>query len=458
MAFLTYQELIDSGLNTDKVLKNIKVGFNSEYSKDFGADLPAHSYPFHLPKLTSIDPKSFLSTAGLKVGDELVSIGNFKALISDNSHLFIDKKYSAMSSSFTNKEFYSFLMNSSNNEVEIVFMRPIMSSQKVSAAAQTEFERIVVNTKIYPLFEISNEEQTELLLKRDISLEIKKEVFNQDLAIDAINESIILYNAGLKDDDKPIGSFLLAGPTGVGKTEVAKLFAKEIGFKFLRIDMSEYSSEHNSARIVGPPPGYLGYDQPPVLQTAIGKTGNQVVVLLDEIEKAHPSIHKLFLQAMDNGIITLGNGEEVNFRNCLILMTSNAGIVKSSLKLDMDLLKDSFPPEFIGRLDGVLEFNKLNNKSIDSIVKKFIKSFEAKLAKQSVELTFTEKALDLICKKGFSVEYGARGIKNTLKKEVYIEVAKLIIKTKNCKITVDSKDNKLVFTAVDSRVAKLSVA
>lgn len=446
MKTLNYKQMIENDLPLN--LSDVIIGIDHTKSQTHASKNKKEEYLL-ITTIHSIKSNSFLALSDLKKGDEIISIGEYSCGYREGSSSFIFVKNIKDSKNLDDEKnnFNKFLIDSAKNDslVKIEYIRKKLSDRTANITGKEEYEERECTVKAFPLFKVSDEDYTEVILKKDISAEVKLKVFNQDSAIDSISDCITLYNAGLNDEDKPLGSFLLAGPTGVGKTEVAKEFANQLGFGMVRLDMSEYMEKHNASRIIGPPPGYLGYDEKPILETTIGNDGKKIILLLDEIEKAHSSVHKLFLQAMDNGEITLGNGSKINFKNTLILMTSNAGIKGSDLKLDNELLKKSFPPEFIGRLDAVLEFNKLNDKSIISIIDKFLSGFKSKLKNKGVDLEITDSAMKVIASKGYSIEYGARGIKNTLKKEIYINVAKLLVKNKNSDVLIDSKLGNLIF-------------
>lgn len=257
---------------------------------------------------------------------------------------------------------------------------------------------------------------------------LKRVVFGQDDAIDAVSTAIKMSRAGLREPNKPVGSYLFTGPTGVGKTEVAKQIASIMGIELLRFDMSEYMERHSVSRLIGAPPGYVGYDQGGLLTDGVDQHPHSVL-LLDEIEKAHPELFNILLQIMDNGTLTDANGRSVDFRNVLLIMTTNAGAsdaAKNSIgfgrgKNDDELqnaLKRLFTPEFRNRLDAVISFSGLPPKVIDRIVEKFILQLEVQLADRNVEIKVSDEARRFIAKRGFDPEMGARPLERTIQEYV----------------------------------------
>ncbi len=255
---------------------------------------------------------------------------------------------------------------------------------------------------------------------KDLEPELKAVVFGQDQAIETLSAAIKLSRSGLRDEEKPIGSFLFAGPTGVGKTEVAKQLAKVMGVEFIRYDMSEYMERHTVSRLIGAPPGYVGFEQGGLLTDAVSKTPH-AVLLLDEIEKAHPEIQNILLQVMDHGSLTDSNGRKSDFRNVVIIMTTNAGareLATGSIGFSRDAaglgagesvaVRELFSPEFRNRLDAIISFGPLQESVILSIVDKFLAEVREKLTKQRVHLEVSEAARKWLGKKGYDPTYGAR--------------------------------------------------
>jgi ATP-dependent Clp protease ATP-binding subunit ClpA len=268
---------------------------------------------------------------------------------------------------------------------------------------------------------------------------IKKDLFGQDHAVEQVVQVLEYSLAGMQDDNKPLGSFLFVGPTGVGKTELAKLLAREMKAHFERIDMSEFMEQHSVAKLIGAPPGYVGFDQGGRLTKTIEKNP-RCVLLLDEMEKAHPRIQDILLQAMDNARITDSQGNPINLKNVLILMTSNAGtkdlnkrqvgFASSSgpQKMDEKAINDFFSPEFRGRLNGVVMFNPLESKYMIDIVDKNIRRLnETKLVGKGVKVTISDEAKQWIVDKGYNPMLGARPIEETVKKHIHTELTKSIL-------------------------------
>jgi ATP-dependent Clp protease ATP-binding subunit ClpA len=253
-------------------------------------------------------------------------------------------------------------------------------------------------------------------------------VFGQDEAIVALSASIKLARAGLREPNKPIGSYLFTGPTGVGKTEVAKQLASIMGVEMLRFDMSEYMERHTVSRLIGAPPGYVGYDEGGLLTDGVDQHPH-CVLLLDEIEKAHPDLFNILLQVMDNGALTDANGRKVDFRNVILIMTTNAGAsdaAKNSIgfgrgKKDEEsdeALKRLFTPEFRNRLDATIAFGGLTPEIIDRVVEKFILQLEVQLEDRNVSIEISKPAREWLAKRGFDPDMGARPLARTIQEYV----------------------------------------
>ncbi|RJT46846.1 ATP-dependent Clp protease ATP-binding subunit ClpA [Rahnella woolbedingensis] len=257
---------------------------------------------------------------------------------------------------------------------------------------------------------------------------LKMLVFGQDPAIEALTEAIKMSRAGLGQDHKPVGSFLFAGPTGVGKTEVTVQLAKALDIELLRFDMSEYMERHTVSRLIGAPPGYVGFDQGGLLTDAVLKHPH-AVVLLDEIEKAHPDVFNLLLQVMDNGTLTDNNGRKADFRNVILVMTTNAGVRETERKSiglvhqdnspdAMEEIKRTFTPEFRNRLDNVIWFNHLSTDVIQQVVDKFIVELQAQLDAKGVSLEVSDEARDWLTVKGYDRAMGARPMTRTVQENL----------------------------------------
>ncbi|MGZ5894593.1 MAG: AAA family ATPase, partial [Caldimonas sp.] len=251
-----------------------------------------------------------------------------------------------------------------------------------------------------------------------IERDLKSVVFGQDKALEVLASAVKMARSGLGKGDKPIGSFLFSGPTGVGKTEAAKQLAYIMGIELIRFDMSEYMERHAVSRLIGAPPGYVGFDQGGLLTEAISKKPH-AVLLLDEIEKAHPDVFNVLLQVMDHGTLTDNNGRKADFRSVIIVMTTNAGaeaLNKSSIGFtnskeagdEMADIKRLFTPEFRNRLDATVSFKSLDQEIILRVVDKFLLQLEGQLAEKKVEVTFTDALRQNLAKKGFDPLMGAR--------------------------------------------------
>ncbi|HOL37014.1 MAG TPA: AAA family ATPase, partial [Rubrivivax sp.] len=274
---------------------------------------------------------------------------------------------------------------------------------------------IVAKIARIPPASVSSDDRDKLkTLERDL----KSVVFGQDPAIEALAAAIKMARSGLGKPDRPIGSFLFSGPTGVGKTEVAKQLAYILGIELIRFDMSEYMERHAVSRLIGAPPGYVGFDQGGLLTEAISKKPH-AVLLMDEIEKAHPDVFNVLLQVMDHGTLTDNNGRKADFRNVIIVMTTNAGaetMNKATIGFtskreqgdEMADIKRLFTPEFRNRLDATVSFRALDEEIILRVVDKFLLQLEGQLAEKKVEVTFTDTLRKHLAKKGFDPLMGAR--------------------------------------------------
>ncbi|MBL8446234.1 MAG: ATP-dependent Clp protease ATP-binding subunit ClpA [Zoogloeaceae bacterium] len=293
--------------------------------------------------------------------------------------------------------------------------RILPKSKQRKTIGKTEIEEIVAKIARIPPRTVSNDDRAALkTLERDL----KNVVFGQDAAIDALAKAIKMSRSGLGNPSKPIGSFLFSGPTGVGKTEVARQLAYTLGIELERLDMSEYMERHAVSRLIGAPPGYVGFDQGGLLTEAITKKPH-CVLLLDEIEKAHPDIYNILLQVMDHGTLTDNNGRQADFRNVIIIMTTNAGAeamqkpvmgfsAKREAGDEMGDIKRMFSPEFRNRLDATISFKALDNSVILRVVDKFLMQLEAQLHEKKVDAHFTDRLKAWLAEKGFDPLMGAR--------------------------------------------------
>ncbi|HSM30885.1 MAG TPA: ATP-dependent Clp protease ATP-binding subunit ClpA [Woeseiaceae bacterium] len=276
-------------------------------------------------------------------------------------------------------------------------------------------ENIVANMARIPAKSVSASDRKSL---RTLERDLKLTIFGQDQAIDALSSAIKMSRSGLREEDKPIGMFLFAGPTGVGKTEVTRQLALIMGVELIRFDMSEYMERHTVSRLIGAPPGYVGFDQGGLLTESVTKNPHSVV-LLDEIEKAHPEVFNLLLQVMDHGTLTDNNGRKADFRNVVLVMTTNAGAQEMSRASigftqqdhssdGMSVIRKSFSPEFRNRLDAIIQFASLDISSIKRVVDKLIVELEAKLGSNNVTIELDDAARDWIAERGYDEKMGAR--------------------------------------------------
>jgi len=291
----------------------------------------------------------------------------------------------------------------------------------------SDIERVISQIARIPPKNVSASDKS---LLQDLEKNLKLVVFGQDAAIDALASSIKLSRAGLKEGEKPIGSYLFAGPTGVGKTEVSRQLAKILGVELVRFDMSEYMERHTVSRLIGAPPGYIGFDQGGLLTESIAKNPH-CVLLLDEIEKAHPDVFNLLLQVMDHGTLTDNNGRKADFRNVVLIMTTNAGAQEMSRAAigfsdqdhttdGMEVLKRMFTPEFRNRLDSIIQFEALDAEIIRTVVDKFLVELQVQLDDKKVSLHVDDEAIDWFVANGYDKAMGARPmlrlVQNKIKK------------------------------------------
>ncbi len=286
-------------------------------------------------------------------------------------------------------------------------------------------ENIVAKMARIPAKSVSASDRDAL---RTLERDLKLTIFGQDRAIEALSSAIKMARSGLREEDKPIGAFLFAGPTGVGKTEVTRQLSHCMGVELIRFDMSEYMERHTASRLIGAPPGYVGFDQGGLLTEAVTKNPH-AVVLLDEIEKAHPDVFNLLLQVMDHGTLTDNNGREANFRNVVIVMTTNAGAREMSrasigfTKQDhssdgMEIIRKHFSPEFRNRLDAIIQFASLEMDSIKRVVDKLVVELEAKLGNNNVTLELDDAAREWIAERGYDPKMGARPMARIIQEHI----------------------------------------
>ena len=338
-------------------------------------------------------------------------------------------------------------------EKELAELEKINKSEILSDTVDEEsVAAIISKCSNIPISKLVGGEREKLL---HLEENMKKRVKGQDNAIHLVSEAIIRARAGIKDPNRPIGSFIFLGPTGVGKTEVARTLAYELfddERHMIRIDMSEYMESHSVARLIGAPPGYVGYDEGGQLTEAVRRNPYSII-LFDEIEKAHKDIFNVLLQILDDGRITDGQGRTVDFKNTIIIMTSNLGSeyilenTSNSNELVMNELKSTFKPEFINRIDEIIVFNSLSKEVVNDILDKIISDTEDRLKDKNLHLVVTESARRYIIDSAYDEKYGARPIKRFVQRNVETLIANAIINDKvkfGSTITIDFQDNKLI--------------
>ena len=304
---------------------------------------------------------------------------------------------------------------------------------------------------------------------KNLERDLKTLIFGQDNAIEALSNAIKLSKSGLSNTSKPIGSYLFTGPTGVGKTELTKQLANILGIELIRFDMSEFMERHSISKLIGAPPGYVGYDQGGQLTDAVDKCP-YCVVLLDEIEKAHPDLFNILLQIMDYGKLKDHLGKSVNFTNVILILTSNIGaknlskekigFYSENVGFDNDESIDQyFNPEFKNRLDAIIQFEKLSERNALKVIDKFIIELENKLNEQNLTLSISDKAKKYLFKKGFNSKNGARPLANLINKEIKVPLSDLILDEKltndeHVRIDINSTGDKLVISTKKSKIQK----
>ncbi|MDA8693695.1 ATP-dependent Clp protease ATP-binding subunit ClpA [Pseudomonadales bacterium] len=314
------------------------------------------------------------------------------------------------------------------------YQRLMPASKRKKKIGVTEIESVVAKIAHIPPKHVSTSDKTSL---GKLESNLKHVVFGQDPAIEALSSAIKLSRAGLTSPDKPIGSFLFAGPTGVGKTEVSNQLASVMGMELIRFDMSEYMERHTVSRLIGAPPGYVGFDQGGLLTDAVTKNPH-CVVLLDEIEKAHPEVFNLLLQVMDHGTLTDNNGRKADFRNVVLIMTTNAGAESISRRSigftdqdhstdGMEAVNKMFTPEFRNRLDSIIQFAPLSEDIVLTVVDKFLIQLQTQLDDKSVLLEVDAKARQWLVDKGYDVHMGARPMARVIQQHIKKPLAELVL-------------------------------
>ncbi len=328
-------------------------------------------------------------------------------------------------------------------------------SRRKKTIGVKDIEAIVAKIARIPPKTVSSDDMQVL---KNLERDMKMVIYGQDEAIDSLAAAIKLSRSGLANQEKPIGSFLFAGPTGVGKTEVTRQLARIMGIELIRFDMSEYMERHTVSRLIGAPPGYVGYDQGGLLTEAITKHPH-AVLLLDEIEKAHPDVFNLLLQVMDHGTLTDNNGRKADFRNVILVMTTNAGadqLNRASIGFTrqdhssdaMEVIKRSFTPEFRNRLDGIIQFRQLGPETISQVVNKFVFELEGQLEEKGVTLELDEEARTWLAVHGYDPDMGARPMARLIQEKIKKPLAEALLFGElagggHLRITV--KDEELAF-------------
>jgi ATP-dependent Clp protease ATP-binding subunit ClpA len=330
------------------------------------------------------------------------------------------------------------------------------SDKRKKSIGAKDIEKIVAKIAKIPPRSVSISDKEQL---QNLDRDLKLTVFGQDTAIDTLTSTIRLSRSGLGHPEKPIGCFLFSGPTGVGKTEVAKQLAHIMGIEFIRFDMSEYMEKHTVSRLIGAPPGYVGFDQGGLLTDAINRNP-YAVLLLDEIEKAHPDLFNILLQVMDHATLTDNNGKKADFRNIILIMTTNAGAremsgtplgfgARSNAGKGKEAIEKMFSPEFRNRLDAMIVFNSLSMEIIERVVDKFIIELDHQLNEKKVFLQLTVKARRWLAERGYDPSFGARPMARLIQNEIKRVLADEILFGKlqsGGKVEVDESEGKLTFT------------
>ncbi|MEM1234121.1 MAG: AAA family ATPase, partial [Pseudomonadota bacterium] len=329
----------------------------------------------------------------------------------------------------------------------------VVASKRRKSIGAKEIEAVVAKIARIPPKNVSKDDAEVL---KDLEASLKRVVFGQAAAIDARSSAIKRARAGLREPEKPIGNYLFAGPTGVGKTEVAKQLADTLGVELLRFDMSEYMEKHAVSRLIGAPPGYVGFDQGGMLTDGVDQHPH-CVLLLDEIEKAHPDVYNILLQVMDHGTLTDHNGRTVDFRNVILIMTSNAGAAEQAKAAigfgrdrregeDTAAIERTFTPEFRNRLDAVISFGALPKDVILQVVEKFVLQLEAQLMDRNVSIELTRPAAEWLADKGYDDRMGARPLGRVIQEHIKKPLAEELLFGKLAKgglVKVGVKDGKL---------------
>jgi ATP-dependent Clp protease ATP-binding subunit ClpB len=328
------------------------------------------------------------------------------------------------------------------------------------SVTENEIAQVVGRLTGIPVTKLVEGEREKLL---SLNSTLHKRVIGQDEAVDAVSDAVLRSRAGLQDPNRPLGSFLFLGPTGVGKTELAKALAENLFDSedhMVRIDMSEYMEKHSVSRLVGAPPGYVGYEEGGQLTEAV-RRNPYTIILLDEIEKAHPDVFNILLQVLDDGRLTDSKGRLVDFKNTVLIMTSNIGsqvlldgvtsegkIPEATKEQVLSMLRGHFKPEFLNRIDDTILFTPLSLEDVKGIVEKIVQHLSHRLEEQEIQLDITEDAKSWIAEKAYEPQYGARPLKRFITREVETPLAKEIIAGRvmpKTKVSIELFDDQLVF-------------
>ncbi len=342
-------------------------------------------------------------------------------------------------------------------------------SKRKKTINELDIEKIVASIARIPEKTVSTSDKKSL---EKLEENLKRVIFGQDKAVESLSSAIKLARAGLRVDEKPVGSFLFSGPTGVGKTEVSKQLAKIMGIEFVRFDMSEYMERHTVSRLIGAPPGYVGYDQGGLLTESVNKHPHSVI-LLDEIEKAHPEVFNILLQVMDHGTLTDNNGRKADFRNTIVIMTTNTGaqdMSRASMGFQSqdhtsdatEMIKKTFSPEFRNRLDGIIQFNPLPTEVIRTVVDKFLVELQVQLEVQKVQLEVSDEVRDWLLENGYDKNMGARPMQRLIQDSIKTVLAEEILFGKLSKsggiayVSLEDNEIKVDFKETSKKKEKVS--
>ncbi len=443
----------------EKILSTPYIGHNVLRSQDLNSHIVVDNskqFDLHGDEVGEINHQSCLYKT-IKKNEIIISFNNAYMSFLNRKKVFIHQE-----TVYANiQELIDAKILVEGESMFVKVLAQVRQSKSTERPGERFYKETTFEVKLHFLYEIKDEKLIQKYHRNKIITlkdRVKQNLYNQDNAVDQIFDSIKIYATGLKEKNKPIGSYLLVGPTGTGKTELATLYAKELDCPLIRLDMSEFSEKHTVSRLIGSPAGYVGYGDPTIFEKEIGDDGRKLVLLLDEMEKSHQELQTILLQAMDNSRITLSNGSEVNFENVLIIMTSNLGTVTKNsiglgneeskvLTVDFSVIKNYFLPEFLGRLSGVVQFNPLKEEHMFLIVDKFIASFnQNQMSAKGAKIIVSDNAKSQLIKIGFDQQYGARPLKKALHNHIYNKIADLYLYSdeESKVIEVDYKDSNFV--------------